>query len=148
MRYFEDIRDGDWIDCGRYTITAQDIAEFAARYDPQPFHTDEAGAARSVYGGVVASGFHTLAICNRMAYDAFLKDIASMGSTALDEVRWIQPVRPGDVLSLRVQVMMKMPSRSKPDRGVIRFRYDLSNARRELVCNMTVTEVVGRREHA
>ncbi len=148
MRYFEDIRDGDTIDCGRHTISGEEIKVFATQYDPQPFHTDEAGAAKSVYQGVVASGFHTLSLCNRMAYDAFLRDLASMGSTALDEVRWIQPVRPGDVLSLRLQVMQKTPSRSKPDRGVVRFRYELNNARREQVCTMTVTEVVGRRELA
>ena len=148
MRYWEDLRDGDRFDCGTHTITMQEIADFGRQFDPQPFHCDEAGGASSVYGGVVASGFHTLSLCNRMAHDAFLNEVAAMGSTALDETRWVLPVRPGDVLSLRVLVVQTVASRTKPDRGIIRFRYELSNAGREEVATMTVTEVVRRREKA
>jgi acyl dehydratase len=148
MRFWEDIHGGDYVDCGKHVVTAQEIAEFAARYDPQPFHCDEAVARASVYGGVIASGFHTLSLANRMAFESFLRDVASMGSTAVDEVRWLMPVRPGDELSLRLQVVQKQQSRNKPDRGVVMFRYDVSNQRREPVCTMTITELVRRREQA
>ena len=148
MRFWEDILDGDYIDCGRHTVSEQEIGEFAQRYDPQPFHCDPAVAKLSVYGGVIASGFHTLSLANRMAFESFLRDVASMGSTAVDEVRWLQPVRPGDELSLRLQVVQKQHSRNKPDRGVVRFRYDVTNQRREPVCTMTITEIVKRREQA
>ena len=148
MRYWEEIRDGDIFECGTHTISMQEIAEFARHWDPQPFHCDEVGAKASAYKGCVASGFHTLSLCNRLAYDSFMKDVATMGATALDDARWIMPVRPGDTLELRVQVTQKIASRTKADRGIIRFRYELSNARHEAVATMTITEVVERREPA
>jgi acyl dehydratase len=145
MRYWEDIHEGDVVDCGRHAVSLADIAAFGKQFDPQPFHVDEAGAARSVFGGVVASGFHTAALCNRLAFDCYLRDVASLGSTALDEVRWHQPVRPGDSLALHLRVVEKVPSRNKPDRGIVRFRYELHNARRETVLTMVVTEIVALR---
>ncbi len=148
MRYWEEIRDGDIFECGQHTISLDEIAGFARAWDPQPFHCDAASAKESVYRGCVASGFHTLSLCNRLAYDSFMKDVASMGATALDDARWIMPVRPDDTLKLRVQVIEKIASRTKPDRGIIRFRYELSNARHEAVATMVITEVVERREQA
>jgi acyl dehydratase len=145
MRYWEDIREGEWIDCGTHRFTSEEIVGFGKEFDPQPFHIDPQGAERTIYGGIIASGFHTLALVNRLAYDCYLKDVASMGSTALDDVRWEQPVRPGDHLTLRVRVQEKSPSRSKSDRGVVRFRYELFNGKREEVLTMTVVEIVALR---
>ena|SRR6266850_1748472 len=145
MRHWEDIREGEWVDCGSYKLTTEEIIEFAKKFDPQPFHIDPARASRSIYGGIIASGFHTLALVNRMAYDCCLKDVASMGSTALDDVRWEQPVRAGDHLTLRLRVQEKVQSRSKTDRGIIRFRYELFNGKREQVMTMTVIEIVAKR---
>ena len=81
MRYWEDIREGEWLDCGTCGFSADEIVKFAQQFDPQPFHIDEVRASRSIYGGIIASGFHTLALVNRLAYDCYLKDVASMGST-------------------------------------------------------------------
>jgi acyl dehydratase len=145
MRHWEDIREGEWIDCGSYKLTTEEIIEFAKKFDPQPFHVDPQRASKSIYGGIIASGFHTLALVNRMAYDCCLKDVASMGSTALDDVRWEQPVRAGDHLVLRLRVQEKVQSRSKTDRGMIRFRYELFNGKREQVMTMTVIEIVAKR---
>ena len=148
MRYWEDIREGEWVDCGSHGFTAEGIQAFAREYDPQPFHLEPEAAKKTVFGGIIASGFHTLALVNRLAHDCYLKDVASMGSTALDDVRWEQPVRPGDHLTLRLRVQEKLASRSKPDRGIVRFRYELFNGKREEVLTMTVVEIVARRGEA
>jgi len=146
VRYWDDIREGDVIDCGRHAITEEELRGFAQQFDPQPFHVDDARARESIFGGLIASGFHTLALCNRLAFDKFMRDVVSLGSTALDEVRWQQPVRPGDQLHLRLRVEHKSASRNKPDRGMVKIRYELTNARREAVLTMVATEIIARRK--
>jgi len=148
MRYWEDIREGEWVDSGSHGFTAEGIQAFAREYDPQPFHLEPEAAKKTIFGGIIASGFHTLALVNRLAHDCYLKDVVSMGSTALEDVRWEQPVRPGDQLTLRLRVQEKVASRSKPDRGIVRFRYELFNGKREEVLTMTVVEIVARRGEA
>ena len=125
--YLEDFRVGQVIELGSCTVSKDEIIAFARKFDPQPFHIDEAAAERSIYGGLIASGWHTGSLFMRLLYDGLLSHAASMGSPGQDELRWIKPVRPGDTLSARGLVEELIPSRSKPDRGLIRTTYEVFN---------------------
>ncbi|MFP6715299.1 MAG: MaoC family dehydratase [Alphaproteobacteria bacterium] len=125
--YFEDFKVGQVIELGSCTVSKDEIIAFARKFDPQPFHIDEAAAERSIYGGLIASGWHTGSLFMRLLYDGLLSHAASMGSPGQDELRWIKPVRPGDTLSARGLVEELIPSRSKPDRGLIRTTYEVFN---------------------
>ncbi len=125
--HFEDFKVGQVIELGSCTVSKDEIIAFARKFDPQPFHIDEAAAERSIYGGLIASGMHTCSIFMRLLYDGLLSRAASMGSPGQDELRWIKPVRPGDTLSARGLVEELIPSRSKPDRGLIRTTYEVFN---------------------
>ena len=127
MRYLEDFAPGQEFDLGTRAVTRDEIVAYARMFDPQPFHIDEAAAARSIYGGLIASGWHTVSLFMRLLVDGLLRDSAGMGSPGVDEVRWPNPVRPGDVLSARAVVDAVRPSRSRPDRGVVRTRYAMRN---------------------
>jgi acyl dehydratase len=145
MRYFEDFTPGQVIELGRHTITKERIVEFAREFDPQAFHTDEEAAKRTVYGGLLASGWHTGSIMMRLLYDGLLKDTASMGSPGVDELRWLRPVRPGDTLSARTTVLESVPSRSKPDRGMIRHLIEVTNQGGEVVMSVKGVNILARR---
>jgi acyl dehydratase len=145
VRYFEDFSPGEVIELGSHTISRDEIVAFAREYDPQPFHLDEAAAARSIYGGLLASGWQTASIFMRLLCDALVHDMASMGSPGIDELRWLRPVRPGDTLTGRFTVLETTPSRSKPDRGVVRALSELRNQHGEVVLRMTGLSLVGRR---
>ncbi len=95
MRFFEDFLEGDSIELGSHQVTEASIVEFARAYDPQPFHVDPEQARSSIYGGLIASGWHTAGIYMRMLVDQLLRDTASLGSPGIDELRWYVPVRPG-----------------------------------------------------
>lgn len=126
-RYFDDYQDGEVFDFGSYEITEQEIIEFASRYDPQYFHTDPEAAKQSHFGGLVASGWMTGSILMRMMVDGFISHKASMGSPGLDELRWLEPVRPGDVLRGRAIVESMRRSKTKPDRGIINTCWEVRN---------------------
>ena len=145
MRYFEDFKPGDVIELGARTISKESILAFAREFDPQPFHTDEEAAKRSIYGGLLASGWHTGSLLMRILNDGLLKDTASLGSPGVDELRWIKPVRPGDVLSARMTILESIPSRSKPDRGLIRSLMELRNQHGEVVLSVRGLSLLGRR---
>src|SRR5690606_25888567 len=123
-RYLDDLNPGDVFTTNGITLTEADIIDFAWRYDPQPFHLDVAAAAASPYGGLIASGFQSLALCFRLFIQSgvFLK--SSIGSPGIDELRWLAPVRPADTLHGRIEVLEVRPSRSRPDRGIARLRYE------------------------
>ena len=108
-------------------VTRDEIVAFAREFDQQLFHLDEAAAAKSLLGGLSASGWHTCAMLMRMIWDGFLKDTASMGSPGLKEVRWLKPVRPGDTLTATYTVPEARLSKSRPGMGVCRFLYDVKN---------------------
>lgn len=146
LRYWEDFHTGDEIDLGEYEVTREEILEFARRYDPQPFHTDEEAAKESIYGGLIASGWHTCAMMMRLLCDAVLVDAASLGSPGVERVRWLKPVRPGDTLSARMRVLETRASRSKPDRGIIKSRWEVSNQDGETVMTMEGMGMYRRRE--
>ncbi len=110
---------GQVIHLGKYRLTADEIIEFATRYDPQPMHTNPAAAEDSPMGELIASGWHTCAIAMRLMCDAFITDSSSVAAPGVDHVRWLAPVRPGDVLSGQCRIQETRLSRSKPDRGVV-----------------------------
>jgi acyl dehydratase len=117
-------------------VTREEIVEFARRYDPQTFHVDEDAARRSAFGGLVASGWHTCGMAMRLYVDAVLHRTASLGSPGVEKVRWLKPVRPGDVLRLRVEVLEARPSESKPHVGLVRSLWRMTNQASEVVLEM------------
>lgn len=139
MRYWDDIKAGDVVELGSHTMEKERMVGFAREFDPQPFHTDDHAAKASIWGGLIASGWHTGSVLMRLFYEGFLKDTASLGSPGIDELRWLKPVRPGDTLSARLTVTEATASRSKPDRGIIRSVMELRNQHSEVV--MTTTGV-------
>jgi acyl dehydratase len=144
-RYLEDFQPGETIDLGNCTVSRDEILEFARRYDPQPFHVDEEAARRSIYGGLIASGWHTAALFMRLLVDGMIAGSQSLGSPGVDEIRWLKPVRPGDTLTGRVIVLEVVPSRSKPDRGHLRTRYEVFNQNGEKVMTIVSLSMYRRR---
>ena len=118
-RYLEDYVEGDIHELGSITITEDEIVQFGKTFDPQIFHTDPIAAAETVYGGLIASGWHTCGLFMRLFVEHYLPGPASLGRPGVDELRWLKPVRPDDSLTLRITVDKVKPSRSKPDRGVL-----------------------------
>jgi acyl dehydratase len=144
-RYFEDFQPGQIFDLGEHTMTRDEIVDFARRFDPQPFHTDDAAAARSPFGGLIASGWHTAAVFMRLYVDALLADAASMGSPGISELRWLAPVRPGDTLTGRFIVESVQPSSRRTDRGTVLFRSEMVNGDGITVLSMTGRGYFARR---
>ncbi|MBJ6764781.1 MaoC family dehydratase [Myxococcaceae bacterium JPH2] len=148
MRYFEDFEVGEVSECGPHVVTREEILAFAKQFDPQPFHVDDEAARQSIFGGIIASGWHTAAICHRLVVEGLLGKAASMGSPGVDELRWLKPVRPGDALSVRVELLEAIPSRSKPDRGSFKFRFTVSNQKGEVVMTEIANALFARRPPA
>jgi acyl dehydratase len=146
--FYEDVAVGDVREFGSYEVTEDEILSFAEQYDPQWFHTDPEAAEESMYGGLIASGWHTASMGMRMLVDEFLGDAASLGAIGVDELRWTAPVRPGDTLSVRTEVLEKRPSESTPDRGVVRTRMTIRNQDGDDVLTMESIVMFGRRETA
>ena len=145
MRYLEDFTPGEVIELGSKMVSEEEILAFAREFDPQPFHVDPERARDSIYGGIIASGWHTIAIFMRLAVDGFFNDTISMGSPGVNEVRWLRPVRPGDTLRARLTMIELTPSRSRPDRGTMRSLAEVFNGQDERVLSMDVLGIVGRR---
>lgn len=145
-RYLEDYEPGSIHEFGSITVGEADIIDFGRRFDPQVFHTDPQAAKHSVYGGLIASGWHTASLMMRLFVDDYLSGIASLGSPGVDELRWTKPVRPGDTLSLRVTVTDTKRSRSKPDRGILFSFIELINQLREVVMSMKAVNLLLYRE--
>jgi acyl dehydratase len=143
--YFEDFEPGQDIDLGTRTVTEDEIVAFAREFDPQPFHVDRAAAADSIFGGVIASGWHTCGMMMRMVVDGLLNRSASMGSPGLDGVRWLAPVRAGDTLNVRYRTEQVKASTSKPDRGVVWSKWVAINQHGETVCTVEGMGMFGRR---
>lgn len=148
MRYLEDFEPGDVIELGSRTISKESIIAFAREFDPQVFHLDEEAAKRTIYGGLLASGWHTGSLMMRLLHDGLLKDTVSLGSPGVDELRWLRPVRPGDTLSARMTVLETIPSRSKPDRGIVRSVMEMRNQHGEVVLTARGLSLFGRRPTA
>lgn len=145
-RYLEDYVPGSVHDFCCIQVEEDEIISFAKRFDPQPFHTDPDAARKSVYGGLIASGWHTASMMMRLFVDHYLAREASLGSPGVDELRWLKPVRPGDSLMLRVTVADVTRSRSKPDRGVLHSHIEVLNQHDEVVMTMKAMNLLLYRE--
>jgi acyl dehydratase len=144
--YLEDLHVGRRFTSGEYSIDERQIKEFAAAFDPQPFHLDDVAASKSIFGGLVASGWHTAAVSMRLnvASLPIAGGILGLGG----ELTWPKPVRPGDVLRVESEVVEVIPSHSRPDRGIVVMRIETRNGRNEVVQVTTVKLLVPRRESA
>ena len=147
-RHFEDYVAGAVHEFGAIAVEEADMIAFAKRYDPQIFHTDPEAAKNTLYGGLIASGWLTSGLMMRLYSDHYLSHIASLGSPGVDELRWLKPVRPGDVLSLRVTVLETNRSRSKPDRGIVRSFIEVLNQNAQVVMSMQAVNFFLCRENA
>ena len=144
-RYFDDFAIGEKFTTRGVTLTESMIIDFALTYDPQPFHIDVEAAKQSNYGGLIASGFHTLALGFRVVLETGVFRAASMGSPGFDELRWLKPVRPGDTLHTELEVVDKKPSSSKPDRGIMRVAYRIRNQEDEDVLTFLSMHLLKRK---
>jgi acyl dehydratase len=144
-KYFEDFAVGERLVLGSVEVTEEMILEFAEQYDPQPVHVDPVAAAESMYGGLIASGWHTCALYMRLLYDGMISDSSSMGASGMEELRWLAPVRPGDTLTASYTVEVVQPSESRPNRGAVRFLAEMTNQHGEVVLAMRGRGLYGRR---
>lgn len=147
-RYFEDYVEGSVHDCGSIAVEANEVVAFANRFDPQSIHIDPEAAKRGPFGGVIASGWHTCGLMMRLYVEHYLTHVASLASPGLDELRWLEPVRPGDRLSLRVTVLKATPSKSKPDRGAVTSFVEVLNQTGVAVMTFRVVNIIARRRAA
>jgi acyl dehydratase len=145
MRYFEDFAEGQVYELGEATVSEAEILEFAQRFDPQSFHIDREAAKRSMYGGLIASGWHTASIYMGLMVRNLLHDAASLGSAGIDELRWLKPVRPGDRLRARLTVTSVRPSSKRADRGTVFTLGEMSNQGGERVFFVRSSGMFGRR---
>jgi len=148
VRYWEDFRVGDETVHGSHEITAEEIVRFAREFDPQPFHTDPDAAADGPFGGLIASGWHTAAIYMGLFVRNVLLDSASMGSPGVEELRWLVPVRPGDVLTGRSRIVDAWPSEGDTSRGTVVGEHELVNQRGEVVMRLRARGHIARRPTA
>lgn len=146
MRYFQDIEVGTRREFGEWTLTEDEIVEFAEQWDPQRFHTDPDAAAESVHGGLIASGLHTIGVAMRMLVEEFLNDSANRGGLGMDDMTWHRPVRPGDVLRVRHEVVERRDTESYADAGVVVRDVEVMNDADEVVASWTTAILMGKRE--
>jgi acyl dehydratase len=147
-RYFEDYVSGAVFEYGEIEVSEAEIIEFARRFDPQPMHVDPKAAALGRFGGLIASGWHTGAMMMRLLADNFLPRKASLASPGIDELRWLRPVRPGDVLRIRVCVLEATRSRSKPDRGMVRTLVEVLNQHDDIVMSTKPMNIIACRSRS
>ena len=142
MKGLEDFSVGQRFDLGPYRVGAQEIIDFAVQFDPQLFHTEQSHERTLAVGGLMASGWHTTAIFMRMAVDAYMGETATLTSPGVDQVRWLAPVRPDDVLSGVTEVTVARASASKPDRGIVKADVRIWNQNAIDVLTLTTTTFV------
>ncbi len=148
MRAYEDFTEGLEIDLGSYSVTREEVIEFATEFDPQPFHLDEEAAKATMLGGLSASGWHTCSMMMKMMADGYLLDSTSQGSPGVDFVKWRKPVRPGDTLYGKARVLSARLSAKRPTLGIIKIATDLANQDREIVLESEYTLLVLTRDGA
>ena len=146
MLCFEDFKLGHLGRFGPRRVTREEILAFAAEFDPQPMHLDEEAASRSMLKGLSGSGWHLCSIIMRMMFDGFIGRTASLGSPGVNELRWLAPLRPGDEVTLDVEVTEARVSHSRPATGIVMFKAVASNAAGQALCEMTSPIIVKRRD--
>jgi acyl dehydratase len=146
MIYFEDLEIGRETEFGSYEVTREEVLDFARKYDPQPFHLSDEAAAKTHFGRLAASGWHTcamtMAVIARRVMD---EEQAGLGSPGVDELRWLKPVYPGDTLTVRGRILEKTPSRSKPEIGSFRTQTEVTNQDNVPVMRFTSIVLIRRR---
>ena len=146
MIYFEDLKVGETVTYGTYEVTREEVLEFARKYDPQPFHVSDEAAAKTHFGRIAASGWHTTAMTMAVIARSVVDDEqASLGAAGIDELRWLKPVYPGDTLTVSGKVLEKTPSRSKPHIGSVRTGTTVTNQHGEPVMTFTSIVLIRRR---
>lgn len=145
-RYFEDYVPGSVHEFGSVVVDEEEVLDFGKRYVPLPYHIDKEAAKKSIYGGLIASGWHTAAVMMRLYTDNYLSKVANLGSPGCDEMRWDKPVFPGDELSVRVTVLDARVSQSKPDRGIVRSFVEVFNQKREVAMSLKMVNFVRTRQ--
>src|SRR4051812_16350913 len=144
-RYFDDYIAGDVHELGTIEVEPDELVAFARRFDPQDFHADPVAAERTMFRGLIASGWHTAGLMMRLYAQEYLTHVASLASPGIDELRWPAPVRPGDTLSVRVTITSARVSQSKPDRGIVTSQVEVFNQRGETVMTLKPVNIIARR---
>ena len=144
--HWEDFESGAVAIYGPRLVTREEIVAFAAEFDPQPMHLDEAAASATLLGGLGASGWHSCCLVMRMICDGFILDSSSMGGPGIEEVRWLAPLRPGTRIRVRSTVNDKRESKSRPDMGLVKFTFEVLDEADAPLTTMTTTLMFGRRE--
>ena len=144
--FLEDLEAGQVYHLGGWTLSEAEIIAFAKQYDPQPFHIDPEAASETIYGGVIASGWQTVCLFTRLFVDGLLSQAAAMGSPGVDHLRWLKPVRPDETLVAWAEVLETRPSRSKPDRGLVKLRCVVADAGDDEVMTFVVNALFQKRE--
>jgi acyl dehydratase len=147
-RYFEDYVAGSLHEFGPIAVDEREVLDFGKRFVPLSYHTDKEAAKTSIYGGLIASGWHTAALMMRLYTDHYLSRVANLGSPGGDELRWTKPVFPGDALFIRVTVLEARRSDSKPDRGIVQSFVEVLNQKGEFVMSIKMVNFVRSREAA
>ena len=142
---FEDFPPGRFGSFGPRRVSREEIIAFAAEFDPQPMHLDEAAAEQSMLKGLAASGWHLCSIVMRMMFDFYIGRTASLGSPGVNELRWLAPLRPGDEVTIDVDVTEARVSRSRPETGIVTFRVTARNGGGQVLCEMESPIIVHRR---
>ena len=145
---FEDFPVGRFGTFGPRHVTREEILAFAAEFDPQPMHLDEEGASKTMLNGLSGSGWHLCSLMMRMMFDGFVGRAASLGSPGVNELKWLAPLRPGDDLTLEVEVAEARISKSRPETGIVTFKGVARNATGQTLCEMVSPIIIGRREGA
>jgi acyl dehydratase len=143
--YFEDFPQGHFGTFGPRRVSREEIIAFASEFDPQPMHLDDEAAKASMLKGLSGSGWHLCAIVMRMMFDGFIGRTASLGSPGVNEMRWLAPFRPGDDLTLDVDVADERVSQSRPSTGIVTFKCSVRNATGQVLCQMESPIIVQRR---
>ena len=143
--YWEDFKVGEVHQIGEKRVEKDEIIVFAKQFDPQPFHVDEAAANASAYGGLIASGWHTVALVMRMMCDSYMLDSASLGSPGVENLKWLKPVRPGDTIRAQRTTLEVRASASRPEMGLVKTRWEVFNQNGEQVMAMEGYGMFGRR---
>lgn len=144
--FFEDFTPGWSYESPARSLSREEIVAFAREWDPQRYHTDDEAARASPYGGLIASGWQTGCVAMRLMCDGYLNDSSCVGSPGIEAIRFLKPVRPGDALRFRAQVLEARASTSRPDRGIVRWRWDVLDQRDEPVLSMLGTQFFLRRQ--
>ena len=143
--YWEDFQPGEVAVYGPRLVTREEIVAFAAEFDPQPMHLDEAAASATLLGGLAASGWHICSLLMRVIADGFILNSSSMGAPGIEELRWLKPLRPGTQIRVRATVLDTRASKSRPEMGLTRFRYEMIDDAETVIVAMTVPTMFGRR---